>query len=309
MRDHFIDSLSTLVESNPNIILITGDLGFGVLDDFQRDYPKNFINAGVAEQNMTGIATGMALEGKIVFTYSIANFPTLRCLEQIRNDVCYHNLNVNIVSIGGGFSYGSLGISHHATEDLAILRSLPDITVVSPSGLWETVEATKALAKHPGAGYLRLDKSHGDDKPNFIKNEKFELGKSRVLRNGNDCTIIVTGGILEEAQSAADKLLEKNINTKIISMHTIKPLDQQAILDAYSTTNAIITLEEHTIYGGLGSSIAEFLADNQLLGKKFLRIGLEEGFSSIVGSQKYLRKCYGLDAESISCKVIELIKK
>ena len=153
MRDHFIKTLSSAVEINPNIILITGDLGFGVLDNFKKQFPNNFINAGVAEQNMTGIAAGMALEGKIVFTYSIANFPTLRCLEQIRNDVCYHNLNVNIVSIGGGFSYGPLGISHHATEDLAIFRSLPDITVVSPSGLWETAEATKALIENPGASF------------------------------------------------------------------------------------------------------------------------------------------------------------
>ena len=307
MRDHFIKALSLEVEANPNIILITGDLGFGVLDNFQKQFPDNFINAGVAEQNMTGIAAGLALEGKIVFTYSIANFPTLRCLEQIRNDVCYHNLNVNIVSIGGGFSYDSLGISHHATEDLAIIRSLPDITVVSPSGLWETVEATKALVNHPGAGFLRIDKSAGDDKPNLIKNEKFKLGKSRILRNGDDCTIIVTGGILEEAQLAANKLMKNNINTKIISVHTVKPLDKKAIINAYNTTHATITLEEHTIYGGLGSAVAELLADNQLTGKIFLRIGLEDGFSSIVGDQKYLRKCYKMDANSIVNKINNLL--
>ena len=130
MRDRFINELTSLLTEFPEIILITGDLGFGVLDHFRKSFPKNFINAGVAEQNMTGIATGMALEGKIVFTYSIANFSTLRCLEQIRNDACYHGVNVNIVSIGGGFSYGALGISHHATEDLSIMRSIPDITIV-----------------------------------------------------------------------------------------------------------------------------------------------------------------------------------
>ncbi len=127
MRDIFINTLISLVEKNPEIVLITGDLGFGVLNDFIDKYPENFINAGVAEQNMTGLAAGMALEERVVFTYSIGNFPTLRCLEQIRNDICYHNLNVNIISIGGGFSYGSLGVSHHATEDLAILRSLPNL--------------------------------------------------------------------------------------------------------------------------------------------------------------------------------------
>jgi transketolase len=303
MRDQFIKTLSLAVEIDPNIILITGDLGFGVFDNFKEQFPNNFINAGVAEQNMIGIATGMALEGKIVFTYSIANFPTLRCLEQIRNDVCYHNLNVNIVSIGGGFSYGPLGISHHATEDLAIFRSLPDITVVSPSGHWETVEATKALIENAGPGFLRLDKSYGDDNPKSMGNEKFQIGKSRVIKDGDDCTIFVTGGILEEAQIAAEKLKEINITTKIISMHTIKPLDKNAVIDAYNTTRVIVTLEEHTIYGGLGSAIAEVLVDNQLTGKKVLRIGLEDGFSSIVGSQKYLRQCYKMDSDSIFNRV------
>ena len=307
MRDHFIKELSSLINEFPNIILITGDLGFGVLDDFRQNYPDNFINAGVAEQNMTGIATGLALEGKIVFTYSIANFPTLRCLEQIRNDVCYHNLNVNIVSVGGGFSYGPLGISHHATEDLAILRSLPDITVVSPSGLWEATQATKALIKHPGAGFLRLDKSHGDDEPNFIKNEKYELGKARVIKNGTDCSIIVTGGILEEVLEAEALLRSKGISTKIISMHTLKPLDKNTIISTCKETNAIITVEEHTIYGGLGSAVAEVLLDNNVIPDKFLRIGLEAGFSSIVGSQKYLRKCYNLDANSIFIRVFKLL--
>lgn len=306
MRDQFIKTLSSAVEINPNIILITGDLGFGVLDNFKKQFPNNFINAGVAEQNMTGIAAGMALEGKIVFTYSIANFPTLRCLEQIRNDVCYHNLNVNIVSIGGGFSYGPLGISHHATEDLAIFRSLPDIIVASPSGLWETTEATKALIENAGPGFLRLDKSYGDDNPKLMGNEKFQIGKSRVIKDGDDCTIFVTGGILEEAQIAAEKLKEINITTKIISMHTIKPLDKNAVIDAYNTTRVIVTLEEHTIYGGLGSAIAEVLVDNQLTGKKVLRIGLEDGFSSIVGSQKYLRQCYKMDSDSIFNRVSKL---
>jgi len=306
MRDAFIKTLSTLVENNPEIILITADLGFGVLNDFIYKYPNNFINAGVAEQNMTGLAAGMALEGRVVFTYSIANFPTLRCLEQIRNDLCYHDLNVNIVSIGGGFSYGSLGISHHATEDLAILRSLPNLTLASPCGLWETEQATKALFDSPGTGFLRLDKSTGNDKPNNA-NEKFKLGKSRKLKDGKDCTIIVTGGILEEAQLAATELYKENIDVAIISMHTIKPFDNNAILDAYNSTNAIITLEEHTTFGGLGSVVAEYLADNQLTGKKFLRIGLEDGFSSIVGSQSYLRKCYRIDHKSVYKRIIKLL--
>ena len=177
MRNHFIKKLTSLAEQDSSILLITGDLGFGVFDHYRKALADQFLNAGVAEQNMTGVATGMAIEGFKVFTYSIANFPTLRCLEQIRNDACYHDANVNIVSIGGGFSYGPLGITHHATEDLAIMRSLPAMTVVSPCDLWEVEEATGALVEWPGTTYLRLDKSYARE--TVRPDEVFELGKSK----------------------------------------------------------------------------------------------------------------------------------
>src|SRR3990170_3459063 len=159
MRDAFIDRLSAMACRDPRVMLITGDLGFGVFDSYRQRFPAQFINAGVAEQNMTGIATGLALEGHIVYTYSIANFVFMRCLEQIRNDAAYHDCNVNVVAIGGGFSYGALGISHHATEDLAIMRAVPGVTVVAPGDDWEASEATAAVATSPGASYLRLDRS------------------------------------------------------------------------------------------------------------------------------------------------------
>ena len=306
MRDHFINSLLNLIPVFPNIVLITGDLGFGVLDDLRNNYPDNFINAGVAEQNMTGIATGMALEGKIVFTYSIANFPTLRCLEQIRNDACYHGVNVNIVSIGGGFSYGALGISHHATEDLSIMRSLPEITVVSPSSFWEVEQATRAIVENDKVCYLRIDKSAGRDlKESGLK--PFVLGKSRMLTDGDACTIFVTGGILEEVWDAYDELKIMGYSIRIVSVHTLKPFDSTVVLNAAEQTGGIISVEENTLDGGLGSLIAETLLDNGVFPKKFLRIGLGPKFSSIVGSQKYLRKCYGLDSKSIVSKVLKLI--
>tara|TARA_Y100001936_G_C16081511_1_gene678243 strand:- start:2461 stop:3393 length:933 start_codon:yes stop_codon:yes gene_type:complete len=306
MRDKFVETLLGEVKKNPNIILITGDLGFGVLDDFREIYPDNFINAGVAEQNMAGIAAGLAFEGKIVFTYSIANFPTMRCYEQIRNDICYHNLNVNIVSVGGGFSYGSLGMSHHATEDLAVMRCLPNMTMLSPSGLWETSEATRALINKTGPGFLRLDKSVAIDSPLF-DNEKFILGNPRKMTDGSDCTLFVTGGILSEAQKAQKILMKKGISIKIINIHTIKPININSIIDECDETKAIVTLEEHTIDGGLGSILSEIMADNQIAGKKFLRIGLDKGFSSVVGSQEYLRKYYKMDSESVVKKIIKLL--
>ena len=307
MRDHFINELSSLIDEFPNIILMTGDLGFGVFDDFRKNFPDNFINAGVAEQNMTGIATGMALEGKIVFTYSIANFPTLRCLEQIRNDACYHRVNVNIVSIGGGFSYGALGISHHATEDLSIMRSLPEISVVSPSSFWEVEQATRAIIENKNVCYLRLDKSSGRDTKEGSP-ESFVLGKSRMLADGDACSIFVTGGILEEVWEAHDELQSLGHRIRIVSVHTLKPFDGSILLNAAKQTGGIVSVEENTLDGGLGSLIAETLLDNGVTPKKFLRIGLGSEFSSIVGSQKYLRKCYNLDAKSITSKVLKLIQ-
>ena len=307
MRDHFINKLSELINEFPQIVLITGDLGFGVLDKYKNSFPDNFINAGVAEQNMTGIATGMALEGKIVFTYSIANFSTLRCLEQIRNDACYHGVNVNIVSIGGGFSYGALGISHHATEDLTIMRSLPEITVVSPSTFWEVEMATRAIVENDKVCYLRIDKSAGRDK-DFPLKEKFVLGKSRMLTDGEACTIFVTGGILEEVWDAHDKLYELGYKIRIVSVHTLKPFDANAVIKASIETGGIVSVEENTIDGGLGSIICEILLDNNIMPKNFLRLGLKSGFSSIVGSQKYLRRCYNIDSASIISKILEMLK-
>ena len=304
MRDLFIKTLTELSEENSDIILITGDLGFGVLDDYRKRFPNNFVNAGVAEQNMTGIATGLALEGKKVFTYSIGNFPTLRCLEQIRNDACYHNANVKIVSIGGGFSYGALGISHHATEDLAILRSLPDITVVCPAGPWEIQKATEEIYNHPGTCYLRIDKSMGEDNP-LDESEEFKIGKASVIHEGSDCTIIVTGGILEEALIARNILMKEGISLKIISMHTIKPIDVEFVVDACKKTPVLITLEEHTVIGGLGGAVSEIIAENSFNNLTFKRMGLEKGFSSIVGSQRYLRKMYKID----STEVVNTIKR
>jgi len=306
MRDTFIAQLNKRAIQDPRIMLIAGDLGFGVFDRYREDCPNQFLNAGVAEQNMTMVATGMAMEGRVVFTYSIGNFNTLRCLEQIRNDACYHNTDVKVVSIGGGFSYGALGISHHATEDLAIMRALPNMTVVSPCGLWETKMATDAIIDTPGTMFLRLDKSFGNDEP-LEKNETFLLGRARILKEGTDVSILVTGGILEEVQRAANILESEGISVQIVSVHTIKPFDVDLVLEVARKTKNVVTVEEHTVFGGLGSVVAEALLDNGVYPKRFLRIGLEDGFSSIVGSQEYLRQQYGLDAPAISEKIRKLI--
>ena len=298
MRDTFVRALTELAAADPSIFLITGDLGFGVLTDFARTFPRQYLNIGVAEQNMTGVATGMALEGRTVFTYSIGNFPTLRCLEQIRNDACYHEANVKIVSVGCGMSYGPLGISHHATEDIAILRALPNITVLSPCDLWEAEQATRAVASHSGPALLRLDKSAAPESVRL--GESFQLGKARTIREGRDVTLVATGGILGEAMAAADLLSLQAIHCRILSMHTLKPLDIEALCAAATETDGIVTVEEHTVEGGLGGAVAENLLEAGVIPRFFLRVGLRGGFSSIVGSQQYLRKVYSLDAQSIA---------
>lgn len=305
MRNVFVKKLCELAEEDPKIFLVVGDIGFGVFEGFVKKFPKQFLNVGVAEQNMTGIATGLALEGRVIFIYSIANFATLRCLEQIRNDACYHDANVKVVSMGSGFSYGVLGISHHATEDLGILRTLPHMTVVSPGDDWEASEATAALAKTPGTFYLRLDRS-----PAGLMNmedEVFRLGKARRLREGSDITLIGTGSILTMTLRAADLLLTRGIQCGVLSMHTIKPLDIHAVLSAASETGGIVTIEEHTIVGGLGSAVAEACMEGGVLPRVFFRIGLRDEFSSIVGSQDYLRARYGMDASSIATVVQKLL--
>jgi transketolase len=280
-------------------------LGFGVLDSYIRRFPRQFLNAGVAEQNMSGLAAGLALEGRIVFTYSIANFPTLRCLEQIRNDAVYHEANVKVVAIGGGFSYGTLGFSHHATEDLSIMRSL-GIPVVAPGCDWEAAEATTALLATPGTCYLRLDRSSAGNTRR--PGEDFALGRARILRTGDDMTIISTGGILSVVRDAAERLAtEYDIQCRVLSMHTVHPLDRESILATARDTGGIVTVEEHTLLGGLGGAIAECCLDAGVAPRVFRRIGMQPGAPSIVGSQNYLRSRHGMDAPAIVTAVLNSV--
>lgn len=295
MRDAFIAVLTELAAEDPSIMLITGDLGFGVLTDFAERFPDQFLNAGVAEQNMTAIACGLALEGYKVYTYSIANFTTLRPLEQIRNDVCYHDADVTLVSVGGGFSYGQLGMSHFATEDLAILRALPNMQVVAPADPWETRLLTRQMAEQPGPKYLRLDKGCAGSEEGPV-----ELGKIRRIRDGNDVTLIAIGGILFEAIAAANALARDGVEARVLGVHTLKPLDAAPIVEAARETGALVTVEEHTTIGGLGSAVAETCLDAGVAPKAFRRVGLQDLYPSIVGDQTYLRAAYGMDAAAIA---------
>jgi len=307
MRTAFSETLFELAREDPRIVLITGDLGFNVVTPFMERLPRQFVNAGVAEQNLTGLAVGMALSGKIVFTYSIANFPVLRCFEQIRNDACYHNANVRIVSVGAGMTYGSLGPSHHATEDLAVMRALPGMTVIAPGDPVETRLAVQALVAHQGPAYLRL----GRDKEPVVHQVEpaFEMGKAIPVRKGKDLTLIATGCMLYQAVQAAEALAIHGLQAGVLSLHTVKPLDAKAVLSAARETPAVFTLEEHSVVGGLGGAVAEVLLESGERPRHFRRIGLLDTFSSIVGDQEYLRAQYGLDVTGIVNLILAILAR
>lgn len=305
MRDAFVRKLTEIARTDRRIALITGDLGFGVLDRFAAEFPDQYINAGIAEQNMSAIASGLALTGWRPYTYSIANFTTLRCLEQIRNDICYHDASVTIVSVGGGFSYGQLGMSHFATEDLAILRALPNLRVVAPSEPWETEDLVAELARTDGPAYLRLDKGKGGI--DRLPGEVARLGKARVLRPGRDVTIVTVGAVLSEALVAADQLATQRIDARVVSLNALKPFDDEAILSAARETGGIVSVEEHTILGGLGSAIAESCLESGAPPRAFRRLGLRDLYPSVVGDQAYLRREYGLCRKAIVAAVLSML--
>lgn len=302
MRDTFVKTLIDIAKNDRNVHLITGDLGFGVLKPFWEQLPDQFTNAGIAEQNMTSFAAGMALEGKTVFTYSIGNFPTLRAIEQIRNDCAYHNANVKIVCVGGGFVYGSLGMSHHATEDLAIMRALPDVTVLAPGDLVEAEYATRAIYQYEGTCYLRLGR--GGEKRIHDKIDNFQIGKAIKIKDGEKVAILSTGAIFDEALEASEMLNEKGIKPALFTFPTVKPIDRETIVECAKQYDLIVTVEEHNIIGGFGSAVSEVLAELAGAKARVLKIGLNDKYSSIVGSQKYLRDVYGMSARKIVGKVM-----
>jgi transketolase len=301
MRTAFFDALVGLAEQDERIMLLTGDLGFGVIETFARRFPNRFLNAGVAEQNMTGVATGLALSGKIVFTYSIGNFPTLRCLEQIRNGPCYHRANVKVVSVGGGLVYGALGMSHHATEDIAIMRALPNMTVVALGDPVETAAATEALARQSGPAYLRLGRA---SEPIVHQHAiPFELGRALMVRDGRDVALITTGGMLATTVRVADSLEREGVGCRLLSMHTVRPLDREAVLAAATETRLVITVEEHSVVGGLGGAVAEVMAEMDGARAPLKRIALPSSFVARAGGRDYLAQEYGLSETAILATV------
>ena len=306
MRADFFESLLKLAKENDSIYLLVGDLGYSFVEPFQQQFPNQFLNVGVAEQNMIGIAAGLALSGKIAFCYSIANFPTARCYEQIRNDVCYHNSDVKIVSSGGGVGYGNLGVTHHTTEDIAIMRALPNMTIVAPGDNIESGLATRAIALRRGPCYLRLAKASAMRVHHSAPD--FEIGKAITIKHGEDVALISTGGMLTNAVSASALLEEHGISCEVLSMHTLKPIDDKTILSLAGRVKLIVSLEEHGPIGGLGSAVSEVVSQEGGNKTPILRLSIDDPFANIVGSQEFLQQYHGLSVESIVKKVTERLK-
>ena len=291
-----MSTLLELAEADDRIELVVGDLGFGFVEPFVERFPDRFTNAGVAEQNMAGMAAGMAMAGATVFMYSIANFPTLRCLEQLRNDVGYHAANVKVIAVGGGFAYGGLGFSHHATEDLAVLRSTPGFIVAAPGDPIESAAITRAVAAADGPAYVRLGKA-GEPQVHAAPLQ-LPPGSSVEITNQGDVALLTTGGMLPTALRVHGHMAEAGCEVRVISVPWLWPMDERIVREVGRHCRLVATLEEHSIVGGLGSAVAEILAE-MVGAAPLLRLGLPRGFATVVGDQEYLRNEYGLSPERV----------
>jgi transketolase len=296
MRSTFITTLIEQARIDERIFVITPDLGFSVLEKYIEEFPDRFLNIGIAEQNAIGVAAGLALSGKIVYIYSIIPFVTMRCFEQVRIDVAYMNLNVRLVGVGAGLSYGPAGTTHHAIEDIAIMRVLPNMTVCCPGDPVEVKEIVRRSFDHHGPMYIRLGK--GGEPVIHPEGIRIEIGKAVTVCEGTDVVLLTTSNMLEQGRDWVIFWKDRNKSVKLVSMPTIKPIDKDAIIRIIESGLPIVTLEEHNIIGGLGSAVAEIIAE---YGKpvKFKRIAITDIYPHFVGSQPFLRRKLGINNPEI----------
>ena len=302
----FSETLLSLAGGDRNVLVVTSDSrGSGKLAPFVAKLPDQIVEVGIAEQNLVGVAAGLASTGKIVYAVSPASFLSARALEQIKNDVCYSNQPVNLIGISAGVSYGALGSTHHATHDLAVLRAVHNISIIVPADNLETAEAIKATAQMASPVYIRFGKRpmyhlHGPG-------ARFVVGKSMIVREGTDVTYIATGETVYHALMAAVAMERDGLTSRVVSMHTVKPLDDEAVLHAAAETRAIVTVEEHSVCGGLGEACAGVLMQAGL-NVPFRIVGLPDEYT-VTGSQVEIFKHYGIAAEGLASAAKELLKQ
>lgn len=304
MRFEVIKAIYNAGVNDERFYFITGDYGHANTEEFKKNWQGRYFNGGMSEQNIIGMASGLALTGKKAFVYSIVPFITLRCYEQIKIDVCDHHADVVIIGGGEGFAYGDAGPTHYAIEDIGALRLLPNMKVVCPANPMETRQLTEQIIKMGGPAYIRIGRGR---EPNPEKEYAVEFGKATVMRAGRDVTIIAVGTIVSEALKAAEALTAQGISVEVLNMHTIKPLDVAAIKERLEIRKAIVTLEEHNVIGGLGGAVAEVLAETPSR-SIFKRFGVADRWPKVVGSQQYLRGDMGISAEIIVPQILALLK-
>ncbi len=301
MRNAFAAELTELARRDPRVVLLSGDIGNRLFDPFKQECGDRFFNCGVAEANMMGVAAGMAMSGMRPVVYTIVPFVTTRCLEQIRVDVCYHEQPVTIVGVGGGLSYASLGSTHHACEDVGLLRMLPGMTIVCPGDASEVRAGLRAALQHDGPVYLRLGKK---GEPRVHEQEPpVEIGRSLPVRSGSDIALLAVGHVLPLALRAAEILAERGISARVDSFHTVKPLDEECLADVFARYRLVSVIEEHSVIGGAASAVAEWLARRSGTSARFLPVGVDDRFQHRSGSVAYLRHLVGLEPDVIAAKV------
>jgi transketolase len=306
MRNAFAAELLELAAADDRIVLLSGDIGNRLFDSFKERFPERFYNCGVAEQNMVGMAAGLAICGLRPICYTIASFATVRCLEQIRVDVCYHNVPVVIVGVGAGLGYAELGATHHACEDIAMMRSLPGMSVVCPGDPLEVRSTLAAAVKHAGPVYLRLGKK-GEPVVHASRPE-LKIGRGIPVRDGGRAVLLINGTLLPIAIEAAALLAEQQLDVAVVSVPTVKPLDEELLNRAFADFQLVVTIEEHGLIGGFGSAVAEWLVDRReplRTRADFLRLGTADHFLHEAGDEHHARRHFGLDAASIAARVRE----
>ena len=303
IREAFGKKLVELGGKNPQIVVLDADLSCSTQTKFfAKDYPERFFNVGIAEQNLITTAAGLALAGKIPFAATFAMFATGRTYDQIRTSVCYQNANVKIIGTHGGITVGEDGATHQALEDISLMRGLPNMTVIVPADCRECEQAIEFASEHQGPVYIRLSRNNLVDI--YPADYKFDVKKAVVLKEGKDLTIVSNGDELVEVCKAVNILEEKGIDAELISLPTVKPLDTETILASARKTGLVVTVENHSIYGGIGSAVSELLSEKYPT--RVLRIGMNDTFGQS-GTPKELLKFYGLDAESVVNRIVEII--
>ncbi|MEO8040920.1 MAG: transketolase C-terminal domain-containing protein [Betaproteobacteria bacterium] len=302
MRNAFADEITKLGAEDPRIVLLAGDIGNKLFDKFKLAAQSRFFNCGVAEANMMGVAAGMALSGLRPVIYTITPFTTTRCLEQIRVDACYHKAPVLIVGTGAGMSYAELGPTHHSCEDIGLLRMLPGMTVLAPCDEVEVRLGLRAAIEHDGPVYMRIGKK-GEPVIHKTKPD-FRIGHAITIRPGEDVALISTGNMISPVLEAAERLAAEGISARVENFHTVKPLDRDRLDELFSRYPVVAAVEEHSRLGGLGGSIAEWLAQQDAPRARLLSFGTDDAFMHEVGSQDYARRKFGLTGENIAAEVL-----